>query len=724
MGETFKKSVLLLCSQIPLFAPALLWRQQPLAAVILAGSYELLIFVWGFVGRDVWEALKPDVVKALTDWIKTSILNAFSGFRKRYKKHVTYDHRGIGTRGLRTPARAQLALTKVFVDLQLAPSHASQVSSNPLEAKSLPGSQTVWTFLQRLKSQKAVALAILGPPGCGKSTLLKYLALTFAGNKQRRYHLRAFVPILLFLREHARTIHDESPTLAELAQAHFANPKRYPELEPPATWFQKQLRAGRCLVLLDGLDEVAETLRNSVVKWVDRQIVAYPNCCFVLTARPKGYVETPLNRAQVLEVLPFSSEQAERFVRNWYLATMILSSDIDDPGIQRDADLEADDLLERLRTQPALEKLTVNPLLLTMIANVHNYRGALPKRRVELYAEICDVLLEHWQSAKGIDDELSAAQKRAVLYPVAESMMARQLRTLPFEELQALMDPHLKRVGQEKVLDFLTKLQDESGLLLEQESGVWGFAHLTFQEYLCAASWKERSSDEQDWRAAIHDDWWHEVLRLYAAQVADASPLIRTCMDLGTAGALKLGGNIAEEALTVDPDLREALKRALEELPDLHLRSAAQSVSTEEFERIFELDSAWRPLAYIHNQYERQGDVVLDRATGLIWQQSGSSERLSYAQAADYVEGLNAVNWGGFADWRLPTIPELLSLLDPERSSSGLYIDPIFDVRQLWCWSADRVAASSGSAWGVNFSGGGVHWGYFQYGGYVRCVRS
>ncbi|MEU7661934.1 hypothetical protein AB0B60_26120, partial [Streptomyces lincolnensis] len=31
-----------------------------------------------------------------------------------------------------------------------------------------------------------------------------------------------------------------------------------------------------------------------------------------------------------------------------------------------------------------------NPLLLTMIANVHRYRGQLPGSRAELYAEMCD----------------------------------------------------------------------------------------------------------------------------------------------------------------------------------------------------------------------------------------------------------------------------------------------------------------------------------------------
>ncbi len=47
----------------------------------------------------------------------------------------------------------------------------------------------------------------------------------------------------------------------------------------------------------------------------------------------------------------------------------------------------------RLDGAPGLYDLTVNPLLLTMIATVHRYRGALPGSRVDLNGEICQVML-------------------------------------------------------------------------------------------------------------------------------------------------------------------------------------------------------------------------------------------------------------------------------------------------------------------------------------------
>ena len=139
------------------------------------------------------------------------------------------------------------------------------------------------------------------------------------------------------------------------------------------------------------------------------------------------------------------------------------------------------------------------------------------------------------------------------------------------------------------------------------------------------------------------------------------------------------------------------------------LRSQPLDVSEDECNKVFRLNDGWRPLEYIPNEYTDNGDrTVLDHATGLMWQQSGSKEWLTYDDGKKYVEGLNMDRFAGYDDWRLPTIDELTSLLEPEKKDNGLYIDPIFDKNQWWCWSADTVKGSSGRAWRVDFTSGGV----------------
>jgi hypothetical protein len=42
---------------------------------------------------------------------------------------------------------------------------------------------------------------------------------------------------------------------------------------PPQEWFEDRLKRGQCLVMFDGLDEVADpALRHKIVQWAERQV--------------------------------------------------------------------------------------------------------------------------------------------------------------------------------------------------------------------------------------------------------------------------------------------------------------------------------------------------------------------------------------------------------------------------------------------------------------------
>ncbi|MDM8551252.1 DUF1566 domain-containing protein [Desulfobacterales bacterium HSG2] len=115
----------------------------------------------------------------------------------------------------------------------------------------------------------------------------------------------------------------------------------------------------------------------------------------------------------------------------------------------------------------------------------------------------------------------------------------------------------------------------------------------------------------------------------------------------------------------------------------------------------------------------RDGKTVTDRSTGLMWQQSGSDNYMTYEKVQAYVRYLNRNKFAGYSDWRLPTVEELMSLMEREKVN-GLYIDPVFDRKQSWCWSADK--RESGGAWVVHFTSGHVYWDAHY--NYVRVVRS
>ena len=154
----------------------------------------------------------------------------------------------------------------------------------------------------------------------------------------------------------------------------------------------------------------------------------------------------------------------------------------------------------------------------------------------------------------------------------------------------------------------------------------------------------------------------------------------------------------------------------------IRLRNQPVTVSEQEAQQKFDLDSDWRPRSYVKNDFEARGKIVIDHATGLTWQQSGSPNDMTYQAAQEYIAALNHQKFGGYDDWRLSTVPESLSLITRERQSNGLYINLVFDKHQWYFWSIDK--RSSESAWFVDFGSGNVGWYYLGSYCYVRAVRS
>jgi hypothetical protein len=580
--------------------------------------------------------------------------------------------------------------------LRVDPSNPQKFNVDPIAKNDLAGNRPIWDFLRaaKPKSSEATALAIVGPPGSGKTTLLQHVAITFAANRQRRHRIRSYTPVLLFIRDHTEAITGENPpSLGKLSETYFCDPVLFTALKPPANWFEKQLKHGKCIVLLDGLDEVADLEKRKLVSaWVDIQIKNYPRSRFVLTARPQGYRGAPLQRAHVLEVQPFNGSQVKKFVENWYLANEIMSfGGRNDPVVKRRAKREAHDLLQRLRKSPSLSALTVNPLLLTMIAMVHRYHGALPGSRVELYAEICEVLLGRWRQTRGVhDDKLKTAQKLVVLRPLAAHMMEAKLRDISTKAAIGVIATPMKRVGivGEQAKNFLGSLQASSGLILEREADRWSFAHHTFQEYLTASYWLTHKTSKRVWGEMVGDSWWHETLLLYAAQ-GDATPLVKACLEIDSIPTLTLAVGCLDEARELSPTVRDATVQRL--IDDLESPNAARRRLAAEVQLNHRLKSLHRvderceiDLDYITcAEYQLFIDDM--RQQGKYFQpEHWTNFSFVEGEARTPISGVQAREAKAFCDWLTPRQGGNFKYRLPRPSESRLFPSKT-DTLATWC---------------------------------------
>jgi hypothetical protein len=418
--------------------------------------------------------------------------------------------------------------------------------------------------------EQSPCLVLLGGPGSGKSTVTKHLAWSHAAVNQSSATL-ALTPLLsgnpLPLRIELRRLNEERKR-ANYDFLSFATEvllKREGITINPQMF--KELLTRRCLLLLfDGLDEVA-TLneRLELANEVKNFALSYPGNRILVTSRPVGYdlsrISHPLFAHATVQ--NFNDEQMKQFLHNWYTAVLQLSP-LSQPQQQ-----ERDLLLTTLKENPRLHKLAENPLLLTVITSIYRNQR-LPDRRVLVYDNCADLLLERWAKLRGTDKRwqdmrmVKEDQYASVAYlgfVLHEHSQEQQSVTgAKIEEaavdvssrfLYHCVEEFLKKreliVGtveqRAEAKRFITLLQEEAGLIVERGTDensepLYGFIHRTFQEYFAAADVYERYQQEEDstvisdfLRECLHDPHWSEVILLLLGKLK-SKPVTKQLRDI------------------------------------------------------------------------------------------------------------------------------------------------------------------------------------------------
>lgn len=153
------------------------------------------------------------------------------------------------------------------------------------------------------------------------------------------------------------------------------------------------------------------------------------------------------------------------------------------------------------------------------------------------------------------------------------------------------------------------------------------------------------------------------------------------------------------------------------------LRAVPENVTARRATSVFNLDELQRPRQYLENSFGGVKDgVLVDTGTNLVWQQSGSKSVMSWDQANQYVLSLNRQKFGGDENWRLPTVNELLSLLNPPPPGEDFCFQSPLSSVQKWVWSGDT--RSKRAAWFVDVEMGSVASGDILDRYYVKAVHA
>jgi hypothetical protein len=314
------------------------------------------------------------------------------------------------------------------------------------------------------------------------------------------------------------------------------------------------LRSGRCLVLIDGLDEVATAQeRAGVVASITNFVTAHQprGNRFVCSSRISGYAAAPLAPEFICARLMGMDDPAiERFLRLYVPAIDRAEAAGKHQDISTlDSGRTVTSLLEAFGRSAGVRRLAANPLLLTALLLVHRTHGALPERRVDAYEEVTKALGHTWRAHQGVPEGDLPDERRLtqLLTRLADWMHAhRPEGSVTLRDLLAQWGPLWAKLQREEwdpglvdqadpaatdigraILEFVDQIERHSGLLVERAPGRWGFPHLTFEEFYAGRSlaFEGRASDRGGQiRRRLHDARYDEPILLALGLIGRNQP--------------------------------------------------------------------------------------------------------------------------------------------------------------------------------------------------------
>ncbi len=424
-------------------------------------------------------------------------------------------------------------------------------------------------------------LVLLGDPGSGKSTFVNFVAACLAGEavdhpqvnqalltrplppepdeEQRRrpgepkpeakpqpWDHGPLLPVCIVLRDFAASglpAAGQPATVAHLwrfvtRQLEQAALAEYTPL------LKKELLEQGGLFLFDGLDEVptADNHRVHIKQMVEDVARTFTRCRILITSRTYAYQQQDWRLPTFVETMlaPFTPGQITAFVSRWYTHIAQVR------GLNRDdAQGQAVLLQQAILGNQRLLDLAERPLLLTLMASLHAWRGgSLPEKREELYADAVDLLLDTWERQRIVRDAQGQVQiiqpslqqwlnvdrdkVRGLLERLAFAAHAGQPDlegTADIAESDLVMG--LLKLSDNKELPparLVEYLSQRAGLLLPRGVGVYAFPHRTFQEYLAAVHLTRSGYPGEVARLARQEpNRWREVALLAGARAARGS---------------------------------------------------------------------------------------------------------------------------------------------------------------------------------------------------------
>lgn len=482
---------------------------------------------------------------------------------KKYRENLVLEFETHVTRGLspaQMPKLIPLPLKDIYLELGLVPLRTDHEQESELQ-EILQADDAKRLMHEMRQQEKKVTdligqsqkLVIVGKPGSGKTMSLRFIALMLSYGSMGATRLRLdipYVPIFVRLAQYAEELKKDSFLALETFLMEYV--KRYYPGQPRQDEFLlSALDKGLCMVLLDGLDEVGDvgdtlikgkTLRSRVIEEVERftNRRCGNNCTnhVVVTSRLEGYHRSDLPGFTETELSSLSvPDEVQEFLLRWFAAYE--QENHKELGLDvafRKAHERVTLLMGDIMRTESVQRLAMNPLLLTILAMIHEMGTRLPNERVKLYQTVTKTMIENWRYEQtrhdiSIYEVISLSRilpmMASLAYWVHENHPGGSMPEAAWRvEIRNMLLAGNDEEDEDHKVDelvemFMRHAREEVGLLTERSPGQIGFFHLTLEEYLAAVDIARMGMEERKKRVKKYwaDPYWREVILLAAGEL-------------------------------------------------------------------------------------------------------------------------------------------------------------------------------------------------------------
>lgn len=490
-----------------------------------------------------------------------------SKYRGWLSEEIGYiDIRGIRIGTMQAKSAMRFPILELYTELNVQ----KGLTNWDLDQGNLSGGQRI-PLTKVLEVIRCVAVA--GDPGSGKTTFLRYVARKYLEEKSKVLPIYVDLPDLYQFALHKARLNKQASEEInysfeiepDIIIHYLIDISEKEKLEFNADGLFNRTKMGNCIFLFDSLDELpSPEIRDLMVDTITKNSRQWNKCKFVIASRPLALSGNAIPLGfEIVGIEPLQNEEIRSFLGRWSSQLFL------DIRLQRKF---YEDLFSNIIENQQLRSIARNPVMLTCMAVLSYNNRQLPAGRADLLEAVIQWLISSRDTSsrpsKETNEFIAARYSELALamFEGESGSKNRVGRRWAASTIVSRFDHDISRT-----LEFLSREENQTGLLVRRGEGDLSFWHSWFLEYLAAKEIANKTDDENTgwWskiREHLNDARWREVLALVPTCLNRLGSnrvdlfferLSNTCMHADLPARIKtlgFGGRILRDLLIVGYD--------------------------------------------------------------------------------------------------------------------------------------------------------------------------